>query len=164
MENIVQGRFTQGAESNHSGQFLERAIEEEFRRRGVEVFESDPLREMNADWVTECYLMKNAPYTSIYGCQSRSEFLYVDCRLHSNIRIECRWQQASGSVDEKMPYLFMSAVNAMPEVEIWLIIDGGGAREQAVDWLKRECGKVAAKTIRVLSIPEARYRIKNLRV
>lgn len=154
----------QGNEANRSGQFLEHSIENEFRRRGVAVFEADSARETNADWVTECFLMRNAPYTSIYGCESRSEFLYRDCRLHSDIRIECRWQQCPGSVDEKLPYLYMNALEAMPEQEVWLVVEGGGARPASVEWLKRKCEHVSAKTIRVLTIPEARQRIKHLRV
>lgn len=152
----------QGAESNHSGQFLEQAIEDEFSRRGVPVFDATEKMH-NSDWVTECFLLRNAPYTSIYGCQSRSEFLYRDCRLGRDIRIECRWQQVAGSVDEKMPYLYMNALLAMPEHEIWLVVEGGGARPEAIEWLKRECSKVTAKTLAVLSIPEARSRIKGLR-
>jgi hypothetical protein len=153
--------FTQGAESNHSGQSLEDWISREFVARGVEVFDWDPDKLNNSDWVTECYVVKNAPYTSIYGCNSRSEFLYRDCRL-DDIRIECRWQEAAGSVDEKLPYLYLNAVHAMPEKQIWIVLEGGGARDKSVDWLKQQCG-TAPKTIRVMTFAETRQRIKSLR-
>jgi hypothetical protein len=149
---------TQGTESNNSGKFLELAIEREFTSRGVHVFDYIDKGD-NTDLFSSRYLLRNAPYTSIYGCQSRSEFLYHDDTLSSHIRIECRWQQVAGSVDEKLPYLFMNAVEAMPEKEIWLIVDGGGARTQGVEWLKQRCSR-EQKTIRVLDIPEARSRIK----
>jgi hypothetical protein len=153
--------FSQGGESNHSGRFLEDVIEREFRARGVEVFEFVD-KGGNSDLFTARMLLRNAPYTSIYGCQSRSEFLYHDDTLHSHIRIECRWQQVAGSVDEKLPYLFMNAMEAMEEREVWFVLDGGGARSQSVDWLKRKCSQVAAKDIRVFTIPEVRTRIKHL--
>jgi hypothetical protein len=157
-------QFNQGQESNLSGQFLEDAILREFKARNVQVFDYDNNKHHNRDFVTECFVVRNAPYTSIYGCNSRSEFLYRDSRLVHDIRIECRWQQVAGSVDEKLPYLYMNAIHAMPEKEIWIVIAGDGARLEAVNWLKCECAKVAAKTIRVLSIPEARQRIKSLRI
>ena len=151
--------MSQGGDSNRSGQFLEQAIENEFKRRGVKVFAYIDKGD-NGDIFEPAFLLKNVPYTSIYGCKSRSEFVYRDFRLHSDIRIECRWQQSNGSVDEKLPYLLENAKQAMPEQEIWLIVDGGGARDLAVDWLKRQAAQVAAKTIRVLTVPEARQRIK----
>lgn len=157
-------QFSQAGESNLSGQFLEDLILREFMARGVPVFDGDVDKHHNSDWVSECFLVRHAPYTSIYGCNSRSEFLYRDSRLEHDIRIECRWQQVAGSVDEKLPYLYMNAMNAMPEKEIWIVIAGDGAREEAISWLKRECAKAAAKIIRVLSVPEARQRIKSLRV
>lgn len=153
--------MTQGGESNHSGDFLERAIEGEFRQRGVEVFAYSTMGN-NGDMFASRFLLKNVPYTSLYGCQSRSEFVFRNFRLGTDIRIECRWQQAGGSVDEKLPYMLLNAIRHMPEREVWLIIEGGGARAEAIDWLKRECAQVAAKTIRVLTMPEARYHIKRV--
>lgn len=163
MSDYGQARVSQGGESNLSGQFLERCIQQEFEARGVPVFSFEDNR-YNNDWVSECQLLKNVPYTSIYGCKSRSEFLYRDCRLDTNIRIECRWQQVPGSVDEKLPYLYMNAVEAMPEQEIWLVLEGDGARAEAINWLKQKCASVAAKKIRVMAIAETRQRIKHLRV
>jgi hypothetical protein len=152
---------TSGWESNNSGKFLEEAIEREFRARGINVFDYTE-KHSNTDMFAERFLLKNAPYTSIYGCQSRSEFLYHDDTRYSHIRIECRWQQVAGSVDEKLPYLYMNAVQSMPEKEIWLVLDGGGARSDALDWLKRQCAQLAAKDVRVLTVPEARTRINRL--
>lgn len=153
--------ISQGGESNGSGKMLEGVIEREFRRFDIPVFDHSENGD-NGDLFAEKFLLRNAPYTSIYGCRSRSEFLYVDFRLQSHIRIECRWQEVSGSVDEKLAYLFLNATRAMPERVIWIVLDGGGARAEAVDWIRREVGQVANKTIRILSLPEARQRIKHV--
>ncbi len=153
--------MSQGSESNESGRFLEQTIENEFKRRGVRIFKHVEKGD-NGDMFESAFVLKNVPYTSIYGCASRSEFVYRDFRMERDIRIECRWQQSNGSVDEKLVYLLSNAIHAMPEQEIWLIVDGGGARSEAVDWLKRKAAQVTTKTIGVLTIPEARQRIKHL--
>jgi len=52
------------------------------------------------------------------------------------IRIECKWQQVKGSVDEKLPYLYLNTIEAMPENTIMILIDGAGWKTGAVKWLK----------------------------
>lgn len=52
------------------------------------------------------------------------------------IRIECKWQQAAGSVDEKLPYLYLNTIEAMPENSIMILIDGAGWKAGAIQWLK----------------------------
>ena len=50
------------------------------------------------------FLLKNVPYTNMYGGESRGEFL-LQLKNYGPIRIECRNQTVGGSVDEKFPYL-----------------------------------------------------------
>ncbi|MEQ8191790.1 MAG: PD-(D/E)XK nuclease superfamily protein [Candidatus Eremiobacterota bacterium] len=82
-------------------------------------------------------LLKNVPYKTIYGHDGKTEFLLKSRKYSIEVRIECKWQQASGSVDEKYPYLYLNCIEAMPEKDIIIIIDGGGAKEGAVKWLKK---------------------------
>ena len=110
----------------------------------------------NRDLLNPRRLIRNAPYVSIYGHDARSEFLLVDEVAGREVRIECRWQQVQGSVDEKMPYLYHSAVDAMPEREIVFLIGGGGARPSSVKWLRDNCSKHIRKTILVVN--EAEFR------
>ncbi|MGC2423417.1 MAG: PD-(D/E)XK nuclease superfamily protein [Nitrospirota bacterium] len=86
------------------------------------------------------------------------------------MRIECKWQQVSGSVDEKLPYLYLNCVEAMPEDYIIIIIDGGGFRAGSITWLKEaaksnkynEAGVM--KSILVFSLAEfIAWANKNLR-
>lgn len=149
-----------GTEANHGGDFLEENIEREFSRRSVPAFQHSE-EGSNGDMFHRCRLIKNAPYRSLYGCQARSEFLYV----HMNIplvRIECRFQASAGSVDEKFPYFFLNARDAMPEDFIWLVVDGGGARQEALTWLRQQAAKESKKAIVVMTLFEAKAAIKPL--
>lgn len=82
-------------------------------------------------------LWKNVPYESIYGTKCRSEFLLVyDNR---EIRIECKSQESSGSVDEKLPYLVKNFTEKVTEKETIIIHHGDGFRAGAITWLREAC-------------------------
>ncbi|WP_207708828.1 PD-(D/E)XK nuclease superfamily protein [Heliobacterium mobile] len=81
-------------------------------------------------------LFQNVPYRSIYGHNGNTEFLLRSSCWSCRIRIECKWQQTAGSVDEKYPYLYLNCLEAMLEEEILILLDGGGAKPTAVHWLK----------------------------
>ena len=80
-------------------------------------------------------LLRNVPFETIYGHNGNTEFLIKSDYYDLEIRIECKWQQSSGSVDEKFPYLYLNCIEKMPESTIIIIVDGGGAKEGAVEWL-----------------------------
>tara|TARA_R110000796_G_scaffold4472_6_gene17375 strand:+ start:409 stop:897 length:489 start_codon:yes stop_codon:yes gene_type:complete len=83
-------------------------------------------------------LLKHVPYTNIYGStRCRSEFLL--CYAGRKIRIECKYQQSAGSVDEKLPYLFMNFTKSIPETEAIIVIEGDGFKIGAKDWLRKKC-------------------------
>ncbi len=81
-------------------------------------------------------LLRNAPYTNIYGRTGRTEFVVKSARRGLNLRIEAKWQQGSGSVDEKFPYTYLNAIE-FPEDEVIILVGGDGFRDGSVDWLKR---------------------------
>jgi hypothetical protein len=149
----------QGQEANHSGQYLEEQIIGEFKRRGIHV---GPFDNNNTDLLNKQRLLRRVPYRSLYGITSFSEFLYVDDSRNKAIRIECRWQEQPGSVDEKFPYLFLNARDRMPEKIVWLVIGGDGARPAAFAWIKREAKAVTAKSIQIMTPAEAKKAIKQL--
>jgi hypothetical protein len=60
-------------------------------------------------------LLRNVPFVTIYGHPGKSEFVLLSERYGLRIRIECKWQQSSGSVDEKFPYLYLNCIEQMPE-------------------------------------------------
>lgn len=97
-------------------------------------------------------LVQHLPYTSIYGStRSRSELGLVE-PSGKVTRIECKWQNVSGSVDEKFPYVLENAL-AVPESRILIVVGGNGFKPQAIEWLAHEGpirGQMAGKTILVL--------------
>ncbi len=100
------------------------------------------FREMHhRDWNKEGRpaetLVQHAPYASIYGAgtKCRSEFLVSDSE-GDLVRIECKTQNVGGSVDEKLPYLFLNASQMWEEPIGLIVLHGKGFRECAVDWLR----------------------------
>lgn len=99
-------------------------------------------------------LVRRVPYQSIYGHRGLTEFLAVSASRGLAIRIECKWQQSQGSVDEKFPYLYLNCIQAMPEREIILLIDGNGYKPGALAWLKQAVASQDAKLIHVFNLVE----------
>lgn len=50
-------------------------------------------------------VVRGVPFTTIYGTPGRTEFGLVLDSPEVYARVECKWQNTSGSVDEKFPYL-----------------------------------------------------------
>lgn len=127
---------SQGGIANKQGRVLEGTVTSVFENHGFTKVPYSAWSKSPEKFGNEV-LICGAPYTSIYGHKGKTEFLAVSKRLSRTIRIECKWQQSSGSVDEKFPYLYLNCVQAMPENEIVVILDGGGAKEHAVNWLRQ---------------------------
>lgn len=150
---------TQGGFANSSGSVLERMIREVMVSKGFEVVPYSRYAERPERYGTEL-LLQNVPYTTIYGHDGKTEFLLVSKDYDLRIRIECKWQQSSGSVDEKYPYVYLNAVEAMPEKDVFIILGGAGAKKGAVEWLKqaaqgrRYAAAAVGKNIRVMSVDE----------
>jgi hypothetical protein len=106
-------------------------------------------------------LVRNVPYRNIYGCDSRSDLLYIDDMSGLRLRIELVSQQSSGSVDEKFPFWLINAQTCMPESIIWMVIEGNGPRPGAMQWLKREAAQ-SAKVIRILSLAELKASVRTV--
>lgn len=149
---------SQGSEANRGGLALERFVE-----GVISQYDFLILRHGDDGGNTQLFdkklLIKNVPYANIFGGYSRSEFVVVHEEFKRRIRIECRWQQEAGSTDEKLAALYLNAANAMPENEIILLIDGGGARDYVVqairDWAKTgRFDDLKTKKITVMTMAE----------
>lgn len=151
---------TPGSAAVGSGNTLEQAIVATLTSKGFVVV---PYRSWSP--VREFYgkelLVTGVPYDSIYGHKSRTEFLLLSEKYDLEIRIECKWQQVKGSVDEKLPYLYLNCATQMPERTIFIIIDGGGFKAGAVQWLRKTCLDRAllsyqdpSKEIKVMNLTE----------
>jgi hypothetical protein len=167
---VILIQQTQGGLANRSGKVLESSIQNLFQQHG---FAEVPYKlwKKNPFLYSTELLLRDVPYTSIYGHQGKTEFLARSQRLNLELRIECKWQQSSGSVDEKFPYLYLNCIFAMPENSIAIIVDGGGAKPASISWLKNAALKrhlipleMPDKDIKVHSLMEfMAWANKNLR-
>ena len=148
----------QGAKANRTGKALEQKIKDLFIEKGLKVYKYSEFIKKT----TECdidntanYAIENVPYENAYGQISRTEFV-----LHYNgksIRIEAKWQEAPGSVDEKYIFMFYNAVFHYPEKDVIFVVDGGGYRPGARKWLEESIEndrfeyKEKGKTIRLMN-------------
>ena len=126
---------TQGAAAVGSGNMLEQVVVTTLRSKQFEIADYKMWQRVPGMFEKEL-LLTNVPYTSIYGHKSRSEFLLLSEKYNLQVRIECKWQQSKGSVDEKLPYLYLNCALQMPESTIFIVIDGGGFKAGAVSWIK----------------------------
>lgn len=106
-------------------------------------------------------VLYQVPFHSIYPNRvGRTEFLIINKTKQRRIRVESKWQQGSGSVDEKIPYLYLNAVFAFPENEIVIVMDGGGFDKSAKPWLVEQVKKrwllddKPEKSIKVMTVME----------
>lgn len=124
-----------GTKSNLSGNQLEVAVKSVLTGKGFELVRYKDWEKDKNKYGGEL-LLENAPFTTIYNHKGKTEFLLLSEKYNLKIRIECKWQQVSGSVDEKIPYLYLNSIEAMPEKDIMILIDGAGWKQGAIKWLK----------------------------
>ncbi len=124
-----------GRKTNITGTQLEKAVQTVLLEKGFEI-EMYRKWEKNPENYGKELLLKNVPFTTIYGHGGNTEFLLLSEKYNLRIRIECKWQQSAGSVDEKLPYLYLNSIEAMPEKDIMILIDGDGFKAGAKTWLR----------------------------
>lgn len=124
-----------GTKSNVTGNQLEVAVKTVLQGKGFEII-NYRIWEKNKENYGNELLLENVPFTTIYEHKGNTEFLLKSKKYGLEIRIECKWQQSAGSVDEKLPYVYLNAIEAMPESTIMILIDGDGWKQGAIKWLK----------------------------
>lgn len=124
-----------GRKTNITGNQLEVAVQTVLSNKGFEI-EMYRKWEKNKENYGKELLLKNVPFTTIYGHGGNTEFLLISEKHKIRMRIECKWQQSAGSVDEKLPYLYLNTIEAMPEKNIMILIDGDGFKTGAKTWLR----------------------------
>ncbi len=153
------GMVGQGGLANSSGNTLEQTIMATLASKGFAVANYRQWA-LNPAAYSDEILLRNVPFITIYGHPGNTEFLLRSARYALEIRIECKWQQSAGSVDEKFPYLYLNCVEQMPEQRIIIVVDGGGAKAGAVAWLRRACANrlyldpADPKTITMMTLVE----------
>jgi hypothetical protein len=77
---------------------------------------------------------------SIYGLPLLTDFWVRGAAgFPEGLAIEVKWQQSTGSVDEKFPYLVLNLKECYPCPAI-VVADGGGQRPGALQWLRFQVG------------------------
>ncbi len=151
---------TQGAQANIHGSVLEELVVGTLVKHGFRFVRYSEYRRKPRQFGNEL-LLKHVPFTTIYGGRGYTEFLLISEKFGLNTRIECKWQQRKGSVDEKLPYTYLSCVEAAPENDVVILIDGPGFRPGSVDWLRKAAAQKKyysaeqrEKSIRVMNMGE----------
>ena len=124
-----------GKSANITGNQLEVAVQTVLSNKGFEIVMYREWSKNPENYGKEL-LLKNVPFKTIYGHGGNTEFLLISEKYDLRIRIECKWQQVKGSVDEKLPYLYLNSIEAMPEKDIMILIDGDGFKKGAKTWLR----------------------------
>src|SRR3989339_320735 len=124
-----------GTKRNVTGNQLEVAVKTVLSGKGFELI-NYRIWEKNPENYGNELLLENVPFTTIYEHKGNTEFLLLSEKYNLRIRIECKWQQVAGSVDEKLPYLYLNTIEAMPESSIMILIDGSGWKSGSIKWLK----------------------------
>lgn len=100
------------------------------------------MREMEQSiYAKQCVIGRD-----IYGKKRRVDFLlYHPRKWPQSLVIQCKWQAASGSVEEKYPFEVLSIQqSSYPAV---ILLDGGGYSKGAEQWLKGQAGKNLLKHV-----------------
>lgn len=92
------------------------------------------------------------PVFSCFGKRVRVDVLIEPCdRVPAGLIIEAKWQDSTGSAEEKLPYLVMNIKNAYPYPTI-IVIDGSGLTRGSIEWIKAQVDH--DKLLHVFSIKE----------
>jgi hypothetical protein len=78
---------------------------------------------------------------SIYGTPLQGNFvIYHPKKWPDYLLIESKWQKSTGTVDEKFPYFILN-IQLNDSFKTIVLLDGGGYRKKAEDWMRRQVGK-----------------------
>lgn len=142
MTNPIQG----GTQANRTGTILERFIRSRLLDQCYTFVPRDrftPSR-INAQPI---YTQHFHVGDSIYGTPQYCDFIvYHPQRWPDNMIIESKWQQTSGSVDEKYPYLVLN-IQMQYKCPTILVLDGGGYKKGAERWIRSQSGNNNLKQV-----------------
>jgi hypothetical protein len=134
-----------GQQANHTGNALERFVEHALTEHGYTEFinHKDQVFAMRNTIGGKQYSKQPYCGQSIYDTKRNCDFLIMNLeKFPEGLIVECKWQQSSGSVDEKYPFTVHNIMKiGVPTV---ILIDGGGYKKQALTWLKEQAGKERA--------------------
>ena len=126
-----------GSHANRTGNRLERFVEEALKEhKYVEFWNHKKQIFENRRTIGGKQYAKQVPVgETIYGGERKADFLVLNNeKWEEGLMVECKWQQSSGSVHEKYPFLCFNIMKTgVPTV---ILLDGGGYPASAEEWLK----------------------------
>lgn len=137
--------------AGQTGKALEDAIEGILQGKGFTIVPSKDWSEARLHTLEQPkFLIKRAPYKSIYGHRARMEFLLIFG--DRQVLIESKHQKWAGSTDEKLPYIYQNALINLPEREMILVMGGQGWKKGAVKWIRKKADETDG--FRVMTLDE----------
>jgi len=128
-----------GQQANVTGNTLERFAERLLQDNGYLEFTGNrkQLFDSRANVGGKQYAQQVPCGTSIYESPRKCDFLIINkAKFPNDLIIECKWQQSNGSVDEKYPFTLFNIIKiGVPTI---ILLDGGGYKRTAMEWLKKQ--------------------------
>lgn len=128
-----------GGRPNYTGTQLEKVIFNRLVEEGYEYTENKqfmPAICIEQPRFSMHYLIGKTIYSTDLFCDF---ILYHPIKHPENHVIESKWQEVSGSVDEKYPFLVTNIKECSP-YSTTIVLDGGGYKKGAEKWLKSQVG------------------------
>lgn len=142
----------QGRQANQNGKAFEEQISQRLKSKGY--IQANAIPE-DCDQPFFIYQYRGN-FTSIYGLPMRVDFfVWHPVKYPDGLIIECKYQETSGSADEKFPYTIACLRNiGLPAI---LLLVGKGAKRCSVDW----CLQQQDHQLTVFSDFESFFRAAN---
>lgn len=134
-QSPIQG----GTQANYTGTVLEKFIHDRLIERGYTLV---PSKKFGAAKYIEqpVFTSRYCIGLNVYETELYCDFiLYHPHKWPDGLIIESKWQQATGSVDEKFPFLVLNIQERYPCPTV-ILLDGGGYRKGAEAWLRAQAG------------------------
>lgn len=149
-----------GGKANRTGNQLEAFVEFILNSRSYGLYQGvkKHLFEERLSITNRTYAKQVPCGESIYGTRRKCDFLVLNPKKFPNgLIIECKWQQRSGSVDEKYPFTVLNVIKiGVPTI---ILIDGAGYKKQAVEWLRSQINP--ASLVGVYTMAEFQTLVNN---
>jgi len=135
--NLSSETTSSGSKATKTGNALERFVQQALIDRGYAEFWNHKKQLFDNRKIVggKQYSKQLCVGQTIYDTDRIVDFfVFNPSKFPQDLIIECKWQQSGGSVDEKYPLLVFNIVKTgIPTV---ILLDGGGYRQKAMDWLK----------------------------
>lgn len=123
----------QGRQANSNGRAFEEMIAQRLRSSGYQQIQNCPKSFQSPFFVPQM----RGRFVSIYGTDMRVDFfVWHPSKYPNGLVIECKYQETSGSADEKFPYTIANLrKTGIPAI---LLVMGSGPKRCAIEWCMQQ--------------------------